>query len=238
MTIDSSRESRCDPSGLAYAGSQRQICLYVNQKTPTLSQSIETAIGQPIQPRWVSPLQADRYREYKDHRSLEILGLSMYRRQLQTFWPTGGPRWDALACFGKEKIGILLVEAKSHVSEMYAGGCKATADCSLRKIEAALARTSDWLGSELRWRDVHEFQLNRGRRGKGSLYQMANRIAHLYFLRAELGFDAWLVNLYFTNDPHSPTTPNEWAAALTEAKRSLGAAKVPFAVDLFLPAIR
>jgi hypothetical protein len=71
---------------------------------------------------------------------------------------------------------------------------------------------------------------------KWPLYQSANRIAHLYFFREILGIEAWLVNIYFTHDPHSPTTRSAWQSGIAQVKKSLGTAEVPHCADVFLPA--
>lgn len=57
------KQERCDPSGRAFAGSQRQIQLYVNDQPELLSQAIERAVGQQLALKWVSPLEGYRYRE-------------------------------------------------------------------------------------------------------------------------------------------------------------------------------
>lgn len=94
-------------------------------------------------------------------------------------------------------------------------------------IDAAIAVTKGWLriGPQADW--------------KGPLYQSANRIAYLYFLREILQVEAWLVNAYFTDD-HSISTPTsraEWQGKLADVKKSLGVGVVPYCADVFLPAV-
>lgn len=68
--------------------------------------------------------------------------------------------------------------------------------------------------------------------------QSANRLAHLYLVRELLGCSAWLVNLYFLNDPIGPVDQDDWKAELINVKASLGlTSSVPFAIDVFLPAL-
>ena len=72
----------------------------------------------------------------------------------------------------------------------------------------------------------------------GPLYQSANRLAHLYFIRERLKRQAWLVNLYFINDPIGPADNDAWSAELQRVKASLGlTSNVRFTIDLFLPAL-
>jgi hypothetical protein len=211
----------------------------VNEQPGLLNRAIEDAFGHHLPLRWVSPLKADRYQEYKDLDFLRALGMGKHGQRLSEFWPKGGPKWDALACVDSEVGGVLLMEAKSHLPEMYAGGCKATSLNSLQVIDASLEKAQNWLSADptAQWRERYSYQL-KVRKRTGYLYQMANRIAHLYFFREVLAIDAWFVNLCFVDDPHSPTTQMEWELGLAEAKRNMGIESVLFAADVFLPAAR
>ena len=180
----------------AHRGSQRQLQDYVNQKPEVLNAAILavlpsrlTELGASI--RWVSPLAQADYQEYRDGEFLAAIGMPDAASQLAEFWPSMGPCWDALGVIsdpgGRLKRGAILVEAKSHISEIYGNGCQA-AGASLSKIDRALAETKEWLGVEgdSDW--------------LGPLYQYANRIAHLYFMLKKHGRPAWLLNMYFLND--------------------------------------
>src|ERR1035438_4599520 len=129
------------------------------------------------------------YSEYRDVEFLERVGLCHVSAQLRQFWPRGGPCWDALAT---TENGCILGEAKSHVLEIYGNGCGACAASRL-KIQTALSATKAWLRAPetIDW--------------TGRLYQSANRYAYLYFLREIACVPAFLVNVYFIGDPHSPT---------------------------------
>jgi hypothetical protein len=216
---------RCDGTGRAFAGSQRQIQLYVNEQPSVLNQAISDAFKTSLSLRWVSPLGSDGYREYWDSAFLKALGLPQHCKELGHFWPSGGPHWDALACVEDRTGGILLVESKSYVPEIFGNGCGAEAASSVKKIEQAIAATKGWLhvSQQADW--------------KGPLYQSANRIAHLYFFMEILRIEAWLVNVYFTGDPHSPTSRTAWQAGIADVKKSLGIREVPHCADVFLPAV-
>lgn len=218
------KQDRCDASGRAYAGSQRQIQFFVNEQPKRLEQAISNVLQRPFPLRWVSPLRENKYKEYRDYRFLDALGIGRFKKDLASFWPKGGPQWDALACVEDGTEGVLLLEAKSHVPEVRGGGCAATSDSSLRQIDAAIKLARTWLqaDSPLDW--------------KGPLYQTANRIAHLYFFREILGVEAWLVNVYFVDDPHSTTSRRDWDLGLAVAKKDLGVAAIPFCVNVFLRA--
>ena len=193
--------SRTDSTGRAHAGSQKQIQIYVNERATMLNSAVAQSLSRygfdEKVIRWVSPLAAEMYSEYQDSEFLERVGLGVLAPRLQEFWPRGGPCWDALA---QIEGGCLIIEAKSHVPEIYGGGCGAS-PASKQKIQAALDATKAWLGvsSDVDW--------------TGRLYQSANRYACLYFLREIAGVQAFLVNVYFVGDPRTPTTREDWDAA-------------------------
>jgi len=191
---------RIDNLGRAYAGSQLQLQIYVNLRAEELSQKIIQGLPSleslGLSLRWVSPLEKDKFAEYQDSAFLKACGFEELSADLRRFWPRGGPVWDALACVDYGEVhtgkGVLLVEAKSHPPEIYGSGCQASPK-SRRKIEEALLLAKRWLGikENIDW--------------TGPLYQSANRFAHLYFFREIANVPAWFVNIYFLNDPHSPT---------------------------------
>jgi len=226
------RRSRVDETGAAFRGSQRQIQLYADKHTVTLSQDIVDAtpsIPRDAQIEWLSPLQKERYREYWDGAFLDVLGLGAFRRQLADFWPKGGPHWDALAKVEHAgKSGAILVEAKAHPTEIYNDKGSGASPESREIIEVSLRRTCEWL------------KVPYGPIWTGGLYQSANRFAHLYFLRRIAKVDAWLVNVYFLDDRgFKPTAREEWTRALAKVKAEMGTANlnIPYSSDVFLPAI-
>ncbi len=229
--VASSRQRQIE--GRAIRGSQRQLQDYVNDSSDVLSAAILNCL--PVRTRdlgarirWVSPLASEKYREYRDADFFSRVGLASFNQELAAFWPNGGPCWDALGVIsdpaGRMKPGVILVEAKSHISEIYGSGCQASS-LSRSKIEAALEETKRWCGisPESNW--------------LGPLYQSANRIAHLYFLRQRLRTPTWLVNLYFINDPIAPTDHEAWHHAVADVKMQLGIREtVPSMIEVFLPA--
>jgi hypothetical protein len=226
------RGKRVDDLGRAYAGSQLQLQIYVNRRPEELTQAVLDALflaSLDVRLHWVSPLESEKFAEYQDATFLRVLGLSGLAAELGKFWPSGGPVWDALAVVALgghlNRYGALLVEAKSCPNEIRGKGCKAKSKRSLDLIHDALGKTKAWLGipKQADW--------------TGELYQSANRLAHLYFF-LWAGIAAWLVNVYFVGDPHSPTTREEWEDALAQAKAELGlaAAFIPHATEVFLEA--
>jgi hypothetical protein len=223
--------SRVDPTGRAHAGSQRQIQAYVNDHTSDLSACVARALTSPILENsrivWVSPLASNNYDEYRDSEFLIALGLARLIPQLRNFWARGGPCWDALARIeGSACDGCILVEAKKATSPKSTGnGCCARGQSRVQ-IQAALDMTKRWLG------------VSPAADWTGRLYQSANRYAHLYFLREIAGADAYLANVYFVGDPHSPTGQEEWERETDRLQRELGVScPVPFTAKLFLRSV-
>jgi hypothetical protein len=177
--------------------------------------------------RWLSPLEEDDYAEYQDETFLERLSVRLESRSLSSFWPSGGPVWDGL---GKSSRGdIILLEAKSHISEL-ASSCRACSP-SLSLIEDSLADTAAFCGAAFTadWL-------------KGC-YQYANRLAHLYLLRHLNGIPAWLVFVYFVNDFEmaGPQSTTEWQSAIRRTNDHLGISPdrlCPYVIEAFLDVAR
>lgn len=157
--------------------------------------------------RWVSPLPHDGWAEYRDAAFLERIGHPELAPALKAFWPARGPQWDGLCIAGST---ILLVEAKAHVGEI-ASSCTAEAPSSVTLIEQSLNATKQALGASA------------GADWMNGYYQLANRLAHLWFLR-ERGVDARLVLLQFTGETGMPTasSPAAYHEALDTAMKHLG----------------
>lgn len=156
--------------------------------------------------KWRSPLANDDWAEYRDRSFLDRLGLERLGTHLAEFWPTRGPQWDALATVSTGDV--LLVEAKSHVNEMMSV-CKAGEE-SLKTIRAALHGGKAYFGAQADADWTRPY------------YQLANRLTHLAFLRQN-GVAAHLLLVCFMNDDMGgPASPEEWRAAMAEARAALG----------------
>jgi hypothetical protein len=208
------------------------VQIYVARKSELLSETVRDALraaGKSVADvRWVAPKESELFREPSDAAFLTRLGLPHAIPALRRFWPAGGPTWDALGVLdGNAKSGgVVLVEAKSYPRETYGAGCKAVHPQSVEDIHRSL-------GAAQRW-----FRVSENRNWTGRLYQYANRLAHVYFLRHEVGVDAWLVNLCFTGDATTTATSRDsWNMALPGFKRELGfVGEVPWVIDVVVPA--
>ena len=196
-------------------GSQRWLQLVVNRCPKLIDNAIGEALGlgQDETIEWLSPLESDCFREYRDHEFLERLGITSQQlcRQLKDFWPRSGPRWDGLArTSGRRR---LLIEAKANIPEFDSSPTGASEE-SLRKIEGALEETRQSLGitSKTDWTKC--------------FYQYANRLAHLYFLKEVNKVNATLVFVYFVGDTtvrgREPVSKEGWEAAIALATHHLG----------------
>ena len=174
---------RTDGAGRAFAGSQLQIQIAVSRRQGELSRATAGAIGAPSRSSlvWKSPLEEDRFAEYRDDAFLRVVGLEHLTQSLAAFWPPGGPCWDGLARIETAGIlsGVVLVEAKSYPQEMEGIGCRAKGR-SRDQIQRALRAAQKWFGvpESADW--------------SGPLYQFANRMSHVYFLRELHGIPTWL----------------------------------------------
>ena len=159
--------------------------------------------------RWLSPLRADDFAEYRDAAFLERLGRGHLAPELATFWPRGGPQWDALGLAGDRPV---LVEAKAHVGEFLSPASQA-GPASQARIEAAFAAVQADLGALPRadWTRV--------------FYQYANRLAHLWWLHRQ-GVAAQLCFVSFRGeaDPGiaGPEHAETWEAVFALADHVLG----------------
>lgn len=208
-------------------GSLKWIRTAVNE-TPDLFNSrivSVSAIPNDDEIEWVSPLQDDDYAEYRDQDFLDRLGIHLPKIGLEDFWPKLGPQWDAL---GRTRAGrIIIVEAKANIPEIISPATGAVS-ASRKLIEKSISETRTFLGvdSDIRW--------------TGKLYQITNRLAHLYLLRELNDIDAYLVFAYFIGDEdvNGPKTIEEWKAALTVAKKVLGLGArhplIKFISDVFI----
>ncbi len=191
--------------------SEHWLRVAVNDVTDALNARVAQAFGWPSHDRirWLSPLACDRYAEYYDQAFLDRLDLRDLCVPLSDFWPAGGPRWDGLA--RSESGKIVLVEAKAYVEEMVDFRSSASRD-SLAQIERSLqrAKTAYRAAAAAPW--------------GAPLYQLANRIAHLYFLTELNGIDAYLLLLSFADAPDvpAPCSVEQWEGAHRLSMKCLG----------------
>lgn len=207
-------------------GSKKWIQLLTEKRSAILLSHIHrhSQLGEIQAIDWRSPRRKDDFAEYRDDGFLDCLGLGDHREALASFWPKGGPQWDALGT-DANKQHFFLVEAKANIPELVTE-CKAEDPSSIHQIKSSLHRTQAFLGSNplITW-------------SKG-FYQYANRIAHLYFMREIARVDAFLVFIYFLNDnTHIPTTHDEWLGALTLQKKLMDLSRHKlqrFVLDVFI----
>lgn len=189
-------------------GSLKWLQIAVNERPDLLDGPILSALPGAGSVAWRSPLAADGFAEYRDAAFLDRLGLGAHAGALAAFWPARGPQWDALAITGAGQV--LLVEAKAHLRELASPPLKA-GPASRARIVAALAATAAALGARplAPWTDA--------------FYQLANRLAHLVFLRGQ-GVDARLVLVNFVGDTEmgGPAGKAEWQAAYAMALHVMG----------------
>lgn len=224
--------------------------IYANDRQGELSAAVLSAFPdlkrRAASLGWRSPLRERRFAEYQDAAFLDVIGCADLGEELKRFWPARGPVWDGLAVakLDSGKDGIVLVEGKSYPGEIYGPGSKAgesgsvQAKANRERIRSAIAVTQEALGVE----DVGPDDWMQPIDGApGSLYQMANRLAHLHWLRSR-GRDAWLAFVCFVEDPTfniNATTREEWETELPKTWQRLGLSGLPKGVaHILLPGLR
>jgi hypothetical protein len=231
----SPRQSRQHTTGWAYAGSQRQIQAYVNnrdlaaQLDDELRAALPPLVGSALE--WRAPLASDRYIEPRDAGFWPAIDRPDLADAARDWWPArGGPSWDAIALahHAESTPTVVLVEAKANAPELSAGAFSGTSPKSKKMIETALneARQSLGAGASLdAWMGPH--------------YQLANRLAWTLWLR-EHSVDAVFAHVLFEGDlSHIPTPASELNAAVEAAHQALGIADrplAPWAATVLLPA--
>ncbi len=190
--------------------SEHWLRVMIHEYSDLLDTAIAEAFGwcgEKIE--WLSPRDDDGYAEYYDQAFLDRLGVDGLVIPLDEFWPKSGPRWDGLA---RTKDGkLILVEAKAHIDEAVDFRSKASPN-SLSRIEKRLEETKA------------AFHASKDACWHMPFYQMANRLAHLYYLAGINKKDAYLVFINFANAPDvpEPASFEEWRGAVRLAYRCLG----------------
>lgn len=87
------------------------------------------------------------------------------------------------------------------------------------KDKDSIATISESLTETYRWLNCRYPSID----WKYGFYQYANRLAHLYFLREQNHKEAYLIFLYFVDDPtHISTSQEAWNSALELQKKLMG----------------
>lgn len=193
--------------------SRHWLRILVNDHPLMLNRRIAEALGRrtPFDIDWRSPLAAEDFAEYRDQKALERLGCVTPKEAWGDCWPARGPAWDALGrC--DETGELFFVDGKARIDELRAGPASARGEARER-IAPSLARARKALGSP-----------RRGLDWDGPLLGLATRLTQLHFLRELNGQDAYLVNIYFVNDPsmNSPRNEAQWRGAIELAEALLG----------------
>jgi len=204
-------------------GSQKWLQQAVNRTPAVLDGLILPRLAGAVRISWLSPLVDDKFAEYRDTDFLECIGAERLTTDLVKFWPRRGPQWDGLAV--SDTGDVLLIEAKAHIGELCSPPTQA-GPSSRRTIEKALKEIASYVRAKpcAPW--------------SGAFYQLANRLAHLYFLRRH-GIKAWLVLVNFVGDDEmrGPRSEREWSAAYQVVWHVLGVPKEhrlsPYVIEIF-----
>jgi hypothetical protein len=194
-------------------GSEYHLRRYLAEAPATLSAAIAGAIGDGVDIcEWLAfGAGKTGERELRGMEFLDPTGRGAWR----DFWPKTGnpPNWDAVGRRPQSHEWIL-VEAKAREGELVAP-CRAKEEGGRAQIEQALRATRRHLG------------IAEDRDWMGNYYQIANRLASLYFLNEVVKQPARLVFIHFTGDAfpdgsRCPKSQAEWEPLLATAKQVLG----------------
>ena len=179
-------------------GSKYAIQTLANERSELFNDVMEGQI------KWLSPVKGEKYREYCNR----FPELDLTPREVSDFWPHAGPHWDGLA-IDETHHDYLLIEAKSHISEVFGNGLRSTDEKARMQISLKLRN----LATKLNAIYVKTFW-------EGLLYQTANRLAFLDFMndKSKLWHNKIkLVYLIFLGDPIAQVYPLSNAAETKEA---------------------
>jgi hypothetical protein len=212
-------------------GSEYHLRRYLAEEPAKLNAAIAGAIGDGNDVCEWLPFGAGKAgdRELRGMEFLDATGQAAWR----DFWSRTGnpPNWDAVGRRPPNHEWIL-VEAKARESELVSPPCGAKEEGGRSRIEQALCASR------------RHFGVADDRDWMGNYYQIANRLASLYFLTEIVKQPARVVFLYFTGDAfpdgsRCPATNAEWAPLIAKANQVLG---LPDHVEsvhhVFLPVLR
>ena len=199
-------------------GSECHLLRYLGRHRKLLDERVLGTLGRGNRIEWLDFEFASKRDTWQDAelKGLAFLKLSPAQEAAwRAFWPYGRGimNWDAVGwVHGEGEPELLLVEAKANLKEV-----ESTCGAGLRSrkvIEASFDTVEQALG------------VPTGADWLTGYYQMANRIAVLWFLQQQ-GIPANLMMIYFTGDMPGPgracpTTAAEWGPALEAQDAALG----------------
>lgn len=198
-------------------GSKYWVRYFVNNAASALNEQIichspSLTAFDPESVCWRSPILADGFKEYRNGFLLP-LGMGHHEHELCRFWSRSGPSWDALASVkskSESRQGVVLVEGKAHPNEANSVD-RATDNDGIASHAAAFDEVKRYMGVRI---DADWTNQN---------YQLANRLAFLYFLHVRLATPTWLVMLNFVEDwTNRPTPMRDWRTHQQEKFHQLG----------------
>ncbi len=217
----------------ATQGSRRQLQEYIQRLPRYLNQEIERLLPPELQalgqhPHWLSTQDSDQYQLGPRADFLRAAGLSPQPSLVDRRWARLGNCWNGLGLLPQgrgARPGLLLVESRSRLEEIDEPGWRLPARSS-QLIHETLRETQQWLNAA----ETDDWT--------GPLYRTANQLAHLHLLRNHMGVPAWLVQVYFLNDPAGPASRADWLPVIAGAQARLGfSQRPPFTLEVFLPAL-
>ncbi len=174
-------------------GSEYQLLRYLGHHRNFLDSKIKEATKSDSPIEWMDyPVSTKRHSLDGEYEGIKFFGhhkntqgkLKFIQDEWVKFWPQKGSsqNWDGV--FWQDNI-LYLVEAKAHLDEMKSEGTNA-GEKSINKIINAFYLTCKDMELAKKW-------------AKSRYYQLANRLAFVYFCNSIIKINAKLCYIYFIN---------------------------------------
>ena len=198
--------------GLGY-GSEFQLMRFLGHHRDYLNDLISKVINQSDAIEWKDyPFEKKKKSGDGEWKGIDCFGEDFpFKKEWSSFWPSKGNamNWDGIFRVGKTWY---FVEAKANADEAHQH-CSAENENSIKMIDNAFAKTQKWLGicPKQSWR-------------KSDCYQLANRLAFLYFCNVVCKIDARCLYISFINGYYRKYVESikDWKTIWDEEYKTLG----------------
>ena len=199
-------------------GSEYQLLRFLGHHRGELNSLIMKELNVNTTPEWLDyPYEEDRLSGDGELKGIECFeNLDTYasiKEKWESFWPTSGNamNWDGIFILD----GVwYFVEAKANEMEAYQK-CSATSEKSIEMIDRAFSNTKEWIGvkNDIDWT-------------KTNCYQLANRLAFIYFCNQICAIPARLLYIGFIYGYRHPRkdirSAGEWEQIWENEYQTLG----------------
>lgn len=201
------------PEESASRGLGQLVHRHADRLMDILTHASRGGIQAPVQ--WVVPEEGAVSGALSGEAALDRLGVHLHERPLASFWPNGGPRWDAV---GRDAAGAaVFLHVRASILDLV------SAPAEHGRTERVWAADS-----------VEQMRERLGAEGPldwaATFFGLTSRLAHLHLLRELNGVEAWIVCVHLTSEPGGEPgdepgahlAESEWFPHLRTMYRGLG----------------